>query len=66
MVLSFDAEAEALCDIVVIGQQGKKIPKSITERGDLPDLKVLNQEWIVQCLIQGKIVEKGADFLVTV
>ena len=60
------AEPEDMCDIVVISKQETKIPRSISSRTDLPNLKVLNQEWIVQCLIQGKVVEKSTDFVIPV
>ena len=60
------AEPEGMCDIVVISKQETKIPRSISSRTDLPNLKVLNQEWIVQCLIQGKVVEKSTDFVIPV
>ena len=45
-------------ETVVIGETSpKKLPRSITDLRDTAGMKVLGTEWIIQCLIQGKVVE---------
>ena len=49
---------EVCTETVVISDLSvKKLPRSVTDLRDTAGMKVLGTEWIIQCLIQGKVVE---------
>lgn len=43
--------------VVITEMSSKKLPRSVTDLRDSAGTKVLGTEWIIQCLIQGKVVE---------
>ncbi len=43
--------------VVISDLSVKKFPRSVTDLMNVTSMKVLGTEWIIQCLIQGKVVE---------
>ena len=44
-------------EVVVSDLSVKKLPRSVTDWMSVTSAKVVGTEWIIQCLIQGKVVE---------